>query len=295
VTGKIERAERLKMFITIGERINATRKNIRDALTARNADIIRAEAAAQAEAGATLIDLNGGTRIEEERVNIEWLLGIVVPAVKRPLCIDSASSAAIEFAAEKIIELRGAAPPENGAAPDGAPWLLLNSISAEKERYDGMLPVALKYNASVVALAMDDAGMPSDSRKRIETARALVGRLTSDGLPAQRIFIDPLVMPVGVNPSLGLQLVETVKVLRDEFPDVHITCGLSNVSHGLPARSLLNGAFLVMLVAAGLDSAILDPTDRRLMSMLRAALALAGRDVWCADFISAFRKKQLDV
>lgn len=283
------------MFISIAERINATRKNIKSAIAARDSEFIRSEAVAQAEAGAVLIDVNGGTRPEEERDNLDWLLGVVAPSVQNPLCIDSANPEVLGFAAEKIIEISKKQPPENGEAADGVPWLLLNSISAEKQRYDGVLPVALKYNASVAALAMDDSGMPSDAEKRIETARGLVKRLISDGVPARRIFIDPLVIPAGVNASIGPQLVKTVRSFREEFPDAHITCGLTNVSHGLPARSLLNGVFLAMLISAGLDSAILDPTDRRLMANLKAALVLADRDPYCAEYITAFRKNLLNV
>jgi cobalamin-dependent methionine synthase I len=282
------------MFVSIAERINATRKNIKAAIEARDSEAIRNEAVSQAEAGAVMIDINGGTRPEEERRNLDWLIGIVVPAVKKPLCVDSASPEALAFAAEKILELYGAQPPENGMTADGAPWLLLNSISGEKSRYDGVLPVAIKYNASVIALCMDDSGMPADAEKRIAAGRELVKRLAADGLPAERIFIDPLVMPVGVNNSLGPQLMKTVSALREEFPGSRITCGLSNVSHGLPARSLLNRTFLAMLIGAGLDSAILDPTDRRLAAALRAALVMSGRDSNCAGFLAAFRKKLLD-
>jgi len=282
------------LFIAIGERINATRKSIREAIYARDAEFIRAEAAAQAAAGASVIDLNGGTKPEEELANLEWIIDTVATAIDKPFCIDSASSEALSFATRRIIEVSGRRPPENGLLENGVPWLLINSISAEKERYEGVLPVIREFKASVIALALDDSGMPDDAEKRVSVGRALIERLMSDGVPQERIFADPLIMPVGLDPNLGPQILETVRAFRASFPDVHITCGLTNVSHGLPARQLLNRTFLVMLAAAGLDSAILDPTDKKLMSALRAAMVLSGRDPYCSDFISAFRSNLLD-
>lgn len=283
-----------RLFITIAERINATRKNIREAIEKRDAEAIKAEAVEQAAAGASLIDVNGGTRPDEERANLDWLIDVVTGAADRPLCVDSANPSLLEEAAGKILSKRGAPPPENGLEPDGLPWLLLNSLSAEKDKYDGVLPVALKHKASVVALLMDDSGMPEDAAKRIETGRALVKRLVADGVPHERIFADPLIMPAGVNPALAAGMLKSVRALRDEFPGIHITCGLTNISHGLPARHLLNRTYLAMLVAAGLDSAIMDPTDVKLRSALRAALALTDKDPYCSDYIRDYRKKLLD-
>ncbi len=282
------------MFITIAERINATRKNIREAIEKRDAEAIKAEAVAQASAGASLIDVNGGTRPDEERANLDWLIDIVAGATDKPLCVDSANPSLLEEAAAKISSKRSGPPPENGLEPDGAPWLLLNSLSAEKDKYDGVLPVAIKHKASVVALLMDDSGMPEDAAKRIETGRALVKRLVSDGVPQERIFADPLIMPAGVNPALAAGILKTVRALRDEFPGIRITCGLTNVSHGLPARHLLNRTYLAMLIASGLDSAIMDPTDVKLRSALRAAMALTDKDPFCSAYIRDYRKNLLD-
>ncbi len=282
------------MFITIAERINATRKNIREAIEKRDAEAIKAEAVAQAAAGASLIDVNGGTRPDEERANLDWLIDIVAGATDKPLCVDSANPSLLEEAAAKISSKRNCPPPENGLEPDGAPWLLLNSLSAEKDKYDGVLPVAIRHKASVVALLMDDSGMPEDAAKRIETGKALVKRLVSDGVPEKRIFTDPLIMPAGVNPALAAGILKAVRALRDEFPGIRITCGLTNVSHGLPARHLLNRTYLAMLIASGLDSAIMDPTDIKLRSALRAALALTDKDPFCSDYIRDYRKNLLD-
>jgi len=283
------------LFITIAERINATRKNIRAAIESRDEAAIRAEAVNQAEAGATVIDVNGGTKPEEEKANLDWLLGIVAPAVRNPLCIDCADPELLEGAAERILEIRDAGVPSESLDPDGVPWLMINSISAEKERYDAVLPIALKYKASVLTLLMGDEGMPSDAADRIKTGRDLIPRLLNDGVKAGEIFIDPLIMPAGINTELGPQIFRTIRTLGDEFPGVRFTCGLTNVSHGLPVRPLLNRTFLTMLIASGLDSAILDPTDRRLTASLRAALALANMDPFCAGYINAFRNNLLDV
>ncbi|HOO55469.1 MAG TPA: dihydropteroate synthase [bacterium] len=283
------------MFITVAERINATRKSIREAIETKNEEIIRKEVSTQAESGATMIDINGGTRPEEEKDNLEWLLGIALPILDKPVCIDSANPALLDFAAGKVIELKGIEVPSNPILGNGAPWLMLNSITAEKEKYEGVLPLIHKYNASVVALALDDSGMPGNDDKRILVGRELVQRLEKDGVPNSRVFVDPLVMPVSVNTGVGPRLLRTITQLKGEFPELHFTCGLTNVSYGLPERKLLNRAFLIMMIAAGLDCAILDPTDITLMSSLYAALVLIDQDEFCANYISAFRNNKLDV
>lgn len=276
-------------MLIIGERINATRKAVREAIRARDGELIRKEAADQTAAGAHLLDVNGGTDPSEEMGNVEWLLETLGDQTP-PLCVDSSNPEVLGGAADRIAAVRG------GAA-EGAdvPWMMLNSISGERERMEKLLPVVAKHRCGVVALCMDDAGVPEGVGMRVETGKRVMERLEGAGVGRELVYLDPLVLPVSVNPQHAKDVVKTIEELKGLFPEAHVSCGLSNVSYGLPARRLLNRTFLVLAVAAGLDAVIMDPTDRRLMGALRAAMAVAGRDAYCAEYIAAFRKQQLDV
>ena len=282
------------MMLTIGERINATRKNVSAAIRARDADAVREEAWRQYDAGALMLDINGGTTPETESEAAVWLMEITAAATSAPLCADSANPEVIEAMIRTCLRVRGAHAPGSWETAPGVPWLLINSISAERERYDSILPLVKKYNTAVVALCLDE-NMPDSARERVAVGASLIERLAEDGVPPERVYADPLVLPVGVDARQGLAAIQTVTLLKQRFPTLRTVCGLSNVSFGLPARGLLNRAFLTLLVGAGLDAAIVDPTDKKLMAALNAALALCNRDPYCADYITAFRAGRLDV
>jgi 5-methyltetrahydrofolate--homocysteine methyltransferase len=171
---------------------------------------------------------------------------------------------------------------------------LLNSITAEKDRYAALLPLVKKHDAHVIALSLDDGGLTEDADRIFAVADGLIKRLEDDGVSPDHIFSDPLVRPVSTNtgyPSAALSLIERITA---RHPEVHRICGLSNVSFGLPRRRLLNRTFLVMAISRGLDSAILDPLDRRLMAELAAAECLAGKDQFCMSYITAEREGRLE-
>ncbi|NLG84356.1 MAG: methyltetrahydrofolate cobalamin methyltransferase [Firmicutes bacterium] len=264
-------------MLIIGERINTSRKAMAPAVAARDADFIRAEAKAQVEAGATLIDVNCGTFMAEEPELLAWLVETVQGAVEVPVCLDSPNPAALE----------NALPRHKGRA-------MINSITAEKERWEKVLPLVLTYNTRVIALTMDDRGMPETAEERLKVAARLVENLVREGVKEDDIFIDPLVRPVSTGNQYAMVVYETIRRVREEFPRVHTVCGLSNVSFGLPARKLINQAFLVQTMAAGLDAVILDPLDKRLMSLLYAGELLLGRDEYAAGYLSAFREGKLE-
>jgi 5-methyltetrahydrofolate--homocysteine methyltransferase len=144
------------------------------------------------------------------------------------------------------------------------------------------------------ALAMSDAGMPSNAEQRISVASSLVERLVSDGVDIDDIYVDPLVYPAATGAENTSAVLETIRTVRSRYPGVHASCGLSNVSHGLPVRKLLNQAFLVMAVSHGMDAAIIDPLDRRLMALLSASLALLGQDEFCMEYLTAAREGKFE-
>ena len=264
-------------MIIVGERINASRKRIAQALEERDAGWIRKEARRQAKAGAGYIDVNAGTSVAKEVENIAWLAGIVAAAVEVPLCADSANPEALR-AALKLNR-------------HGQP--MINSITAEKVRLDGILPLVREFRTKVVALTMDDSGMPEDADGRVKVARDLHGELAAAGVPDEDIFFDVLVRPVSTDPRQALFCLEAVRRIRGEFPAVHFMCGMSNVSFGLPKRRILNRTFLTMLMVAGQDGAILDPTEPDVAAALFATRALLGQDEYCLEYIAADRAGRL--
>lgn len=283
------------MFLTIGERINATRKSIGQAVKDRDAEAIRAEADAQILGGALMLDVNGGTTPETETDALVWLVDVIARHTNAPLCIDSANPEALEAGIEALIAARGARPPAQCEIAPGLPWLLINSTSAESERYAAILPLVKKYNAAVVGLCMGDEAMPDSAGARADLAAQLVERLDADGVEPGRIYIDPLILPAGVDQNNGPAAIEAVAAIKKAHPGARTVCGLTNISYGLPARALLNRTFLALLISAGLDAAIVDTCNSKQNSVMLAALALTGRDPYCADYIGAFRKQLLDV
>ena len=261
-------------MIIIGEKINSTLKAVRPAIEAYDAETIKDLAKRQTDAGAVYVDVNAGMFHEDEPQRLAWLVETVQGVVKNPLCLDSPSAAALEAALQVC---------------QGEPHMI-NSITDEKERYDSILPLVLKYKTKVVALCMDDGGMPETADGRYDIAKRLIAKLCDAGMKREDIFIDPLVRPVSTGPHYGLAAIETIRRVKTEFPEVHIACGLSNVSFGLPQRKLINQTFLVSAMAAGMDGAILDPLDKKLMAFVAAAEAVLGIDEYCMDYLEKYRE-----
>ncbi len=263
-------------MIIIGELINATRKKVGAAVEKRDADFIRDLARRQAEAGADLLDVNGGVPGREAE-SLEWLIQVVQEVTELPLAIDSSDPAVVR----RAIPLCKRRP-------------LLNSIQDTPESYDALLPVVKEHGPKAIALCMSSAGTPSGVEDRLETASRLVARLTGAGVALEDIFLDPCVLPISTGPEHGPAVVEAIGGITKRFPGVHTSVGLSNVSFGVPVRKLVNQTFLVLLLAQGLDAAILDPCDRQLMANVAAAEALLGRDEYCGQYLRAFRAGKLE-
>jgi len=264
-------------LLCIGEKINSSRKEIKRAIERSDKSLIQKIAREQAEAGAHYLDVNAGLFMEREPEKLRWIVETVQKVVDRPCCLDSPNPLALE-AALKI---------HRGQA-------LLNSISLEKERYHSILPLVRKFGTKIVALCLDDGGMPKDAEDRFRLASMLIERLTKEGIAPDDIYVDPLVQPMAIDHSLGPVILDSIGEIKTTFPEVHLICGLSNISFGLPQRKLLNQVFLVLALAKGLDAAILDPTDPGVISCLNAAQVLLGADEFCSNYLEAFRHGRLN-
>jgi len=263
-------------MLIVGERINSTRGRIAQAIEEKNAALIQKEATTQVEAGAEYVDINAGSFAAKEIEYLTWLVETVQQVINKPLCIDSANSKALA-AALKL---------HKGKA-------MVNSITVEKERYQAILPVLKEYACSVVALSIDDSGIPATTEGRVSIAGQLVDNLTADGIALDDIYIDPLVLPISVDFNNGVVVLDAIERIKQAYPEVHTICGLSNISFGLPARQQLNRAFLTMSLQRGLDAVIVDPCDKQLMSSIITVNALLGKDEYCMNYINAYRKGKL--
>lgn len=257
----------------IGELINSSRKAVRPLIAERDAQAICEVAAAQVKAGADYIDLNCGTFLEEEPERLRWLVETVRQAVDAPLSLDSPNPQALA-----------------SALPAAGQQMLINSISAEKERFRALLPLILEYRAKVVALCMADGEIAQTAEDRVMIGGRLIEDLTAAGVALDDIYLDPLVQPLSVSEAGAGVITETVRRIRQLYPGVHTVCGLSNISFGLPNRKLINRYFLAQAISAGMDSFILDPTDQKLMGAYYASRALAGQDRFCGQYLKAHRR-----
>ena len=263
-------------FCVIGERINPTgRKKLAAEMQAGDFSTVRADALAQVAAGATMLDVNAGvTAVDPNQTEPPLMvqtLEIVQEMTDVPLSIDSSVTAAIE-AGLKVAK--------------GRP--LVNSVTGEEEKLEAILPLIKKYDVPVVAISNDETGISEDPDVRFEVARKIVERAADFGIPAHDIVVDPLVMPIGAMGTAGKQVFALVRRLRVEL-GVNTTCGLSNISFGLPHRHGINAAFIPMCISAGMTSAIMNPCRPQEMEMVHAANVLAGNDPDCMEWIKNYK------
>ena len=265
-------------MIIIGELINASRKAIGVAIEAGDADTIQKEAKDQTEAGADFIDVNAGIFVGKEPEYLKWLVQTVQDVTETPCAIDSPDPGAVEAAL---------------SVHQGIP--MINSISLEKERYDNLMPIVAGTDMKVIALCMSDEGMPQTVDDRLKIAEKLVNGLVQNNVSVENIFVDPLVQPLSVNGLFGLEFLNAIELIMKRFEGVHTACGLSNISYGLPARKFMNQTFMAMAIAKGLDGAIVNPLDKKMMANIIAAEALVGKDEFCTNYIAAYRAQKLEM
>jgi len=263
-------------FCIIGERINPTgRKVFQQQL--RDGDLSRVEidVAQQVAGGAMVLDVNMGAPLADEAELMVQAVKLIQRVTDLPLCLDSS-----------IVEVLDA----GLAAYEGK--ALVNSVTAEDERLEAILPLVARYGAAVIALPNDEEEIPEDPRRRVELARKVIDVATGKyGMAIEDIVIDPLAMPVGADTTLGLKTFETITLLREEF-GVNMTLGASNVSFGMPDRHTIGAAFLPMAISAGLTSAIMDARSPQIVRAVKAADLLLDRDAWGAAWIAAHRAQQ---
>ncbi|MCM8817711.1 MAG: dihydropteroate synthase [Candidatus Omnitrophica bacterium] len=262
-------------MIIVGERINATRKQIREALEKKDEKFFLKEAKKQIECGSDFLDLNAGTGSSKEADDMKWLINLIqsgYPDVK--ISLDSSSTQVLT----ECLPLVKNKP------------VMVNSINAETKKLAEFLPILREFpDIYIVALTMDDSGIPSSWEKRLEIAEILYNKLTEIGIKQENIFFDALVQPVGTDSEAFKIYLKSLRTIKEKFPDTKSICGLSNVSFGLPRRKLINKYALAIAIYEGLDAAIIDPVEPEILEALCAAGVLTGTDQFCMNYISLFR------
>jgi len=263
-------------MVIVGEKINTSRKSVEEAVRKRDATFIAKLAREQAEAGANYIDVNAGTFLEQEIDYLCWLVETVQSEVALPLSLDSPNPKALSEAMKRH---------------KGEP--MINSISLEEDRFKSLLPVITSQPCCVVALCMSKTSMPTTTEERVQVGSELVEKLTGEGFPLEKIYVDPLIQPVSVDTGMGVAALGAINRIMNDFPGVNTICGLSNISFGLPERGLINRNFLALCLAYGLSAAILDPTDQKIMATIITIEMLLGRDEYCGNFIDAYQNGRI--
>jgi len=260
-------------FVIIGERINPTgRKILAAEMSAGDFSRVEADARAQVEAGAHMLDVNAGIPLADEPAILAKAIQLVQSITDVPLSIDSSIVAALEAG---LAVYKGKA--------------LVNSVTGEEERLESVLPLIKKYGAAVVAISNDETGISEDPDVRFEVAKRIVHRAQDHGIPVSDIVVDPLVMPIGAINRAAVQVMRLVHRLKTELK-VNTTCGASNISFGLPRRNGINAAFLTMAIGSGMTSAITNPMHPEVLEAVLGADVMMGHDPDCARWIKKFRE-----
>jgi len=261
-------------MILIGEKINATRRAVAKAIQTRNAETIVELAKSQARAGAAYLDINGGDPAKEVE-NMLWLQEIVQETCDLPLSLDSANPQAVTATLKHVRRKP-----------------IVNSITLENHRKNALLPVIRDADCSVIALLASDTGVPHGVDDRMALAEELVGLLLESGKRQEEIFVDPCFLTVYTEQGAGMTILESIRRIRDRWPQIHISGGVSNASYGLPVRKWINQAYLLLAMAAGLDAAIVDPCSAGTPQLVSAAEVVLDRDEMGMNYITSMREEQ---
>jgi 5-methyltetrahydrofolate corrinoid/iron sulfur protein methyltransferase len=262
-------------MLLVGESINGTRKQVGEAITARDAEFIKSLAVEQDQAGAEVLDVNAGVAGGDEVADMVWLIETVRSVSGKRLMVDSASPDALKAGVEAALAGGGQVP-------------FINSISGEQKRIDAALPMVEAHGCSVVGLCLSDEGVPPSAAERFEVARKMHDMVTAAGLPASELWVDPLVLTVSADSSAGVITMETLKLVKANL-SVRTIGGLSNVSFGLPNRPLLNRTFVAMCMGLGIDGAVFDVRNKEMLATIKAGEALRGEDPYCGNYLKAHR------
>ena len=263
-------------MIIIGEKLNSSIPSAERLMRERDGAKLAALALRQAEGGAQYLDLNTAMFMEKEAEVMRWAIAQMENAGLPPevgFALDSPNPAALR---EVLPDCKGRP-------------LLINSLSLEKKRFDGMLELVTLYGTAIVALPIDNDGVPEEADRRVANAERLVEALRGAGIPDERIYVDALVHALAAQYESGAVLLETIRRLRGRFQDIHIVCGIGNASFGLPERHAVTCALLSAAIAAGLDCAITDILSRDIRLTIAAAELILGRDEYCMNYIETFK------
>lgn len=260
--------------VIIGERINPTgRKALLAELKEGKFDIVKQDALAQVEAGAAIIDVNAGVPGVDEEPLLKDMMQVVMEVTDAPLCIDTADIVALESA---LSVYKGKA--------------LINSVNGEEERLEAVLPLVKEYDASVIALCMDDEGIPPTAEDRFKVALKMVERADKLGISVERLVFDPLALTMGSDHNAGMIAIDTIRKIVAEF-GANITMGASNISFGLPDRPVINATFIAMSILAGLTCPITNPLEEEVNLSIKAADLVMARDEFGMNWIKSFRAR----
>lgn len=260
-------------MIIIGEKINGSIPSMGKAIAARDEEYIRGIAKAQADAGATYIDVCASVGDNIELETMEWLINLVQEVTDTPISVDS-PNAQICIDAMKYCKRPG----------------IINSVSGEGDKMDIVFPAIADTSWEVVALLSDDTGIPKTAADRLRVFHNIMDRANAAGIDPSRIHIDPLVEMLCTSEDGIAMVVEVITTIKAAYPTIHVTGAVSNISFNLPARKMVNQAFTVLAMNAGMDSGIFDPLNRDLMGMVFATEALLGLDDYCMEYIGAYRE-----
>ena len=261
-------------MIIIGEKLNGSIPSVAKAIAERDADLIRERAKKQAEAGATFLDVCASVEEDVEVETLKWMIDLVQEVTDTPICVDSPSAKSC-VAAIPFCKRPG----------------LVNSVSLEGNKIDTIFPVIADTDWECVALLCDNDGIPDSVERRMKVFHGIMEKAKEYNIAPSRLRIDPLVVTLSTDQTALTVFAECCRQIKAEYPDIHITSGLSNISFGLPTRKNINQAFMVLAMNAGMDSAIVDPTNKNMIGMIYATNALLERDEYCLDYIDKFKDK----
>jgi 5-methyltetrahydrofolate--homocysteine methyltransferase len=260
-------------MIIIGEKINGAIPSVAKAISEKDGGFIKELAKSQAEAGAHFIDVCASTDVEVELETMKWLIDLVQEATDTPIAVDS-PSAEICAAALKLCNKPG----------------LVNSVSMEGNKIDVVFPAIADTQWECAALLCDDTGIPKSEEQRMDVFAAIMDKAKEYGLAPSRLHIDPLVEMLCTSEDGINTILDVIRKIKEQYPQIHVTGGASNISFNLPARKFVNQAFLVLAMGAGMDSAIINPLNKHMMGLIYATEALKGMDEYCIEYINGYRK-----
>ena len=253
----------------IGERINTGFKDIKQAVMDKNPAPLQEWARKQTAAGASYLDVNLGA-VSSKPEDMCWMIETVQEAVDTPVCVDTNKP---KILAEAMKACR--------------PGALINSTTAAAEKLDAMMPIAAEHNASIIGVVMDEAGAPKNADKRVENAGKILEKAMELGMEPERIFLDPIVMPLKFMQEQAREILEaTRQFLLFADPPPHIVCGLSNISNGTKHKKLINRTFLVMAINNGMDAAICDVMDTQLVNAARTAELVMNKEIYADSYVT---------